>query len=371
MSGTSADGVDAVLVDFRGNLNKPRWKLLNSVSLKYSVDLQKAIIDAGQGSKLSGCDWLELSEAITEAHFSAASRCDPDGISTVVGCHGQTVCHRPPKPSFRGASWQLIQAPLLATLLGKNVIYDFRSKDLALGGQGAPLAPFLDYALIGRGKTWRGVLNLGGIANLSLIPPLKGPHRKCHLLGWDCGPANTLIDLAVQKITNGQMNFDCDGLMASKGKPDLDAIKKWLKEDFFQQPPPKSTGREYFGSLDLAKRFSEINSANVNDLVATITCFTACVVAQDLNNLFKKSWIKPAELFVAGGGSRNIFLMKEITNRSPGIRVLSTEKIGIPSQSREAMAFALLAWWNINQKPINTNVTGLKEPSVLGIAVRP
>ncbi len=371
MSGTSADGVDAALVDFNGNLNKPIWQLLNSVSLEYPGDLKKIIIEVGQGRTLSSAQWLTLSEEITEVHFSAAKNCDPNGLARVIGCHGQTVFHRPPEISSRGASMQIIQAPLLATLLGKPVVFDFRSKDLALGGHGAPLSPLLDLALIGSANGWRGVLNLGGIANLTLIPPLFGPHRHWAALGWDCGPANTLIDFAVQRVSDGENYFDRDGLLALEGAPDFKAINRWLKEDFFQIPPPKSTGREQFGLQDLDRRLLEIASQKKTDLIATMTAFSASIIGQDLKNLYQSKGIQLVDLFVAGGGSKNPALMNEIRKQCRGVRVVRTEMIGIPVQIREAMAFALLAWWFMHNK-LTTNIfTGAQRESVLGSLVRP
>ncbi len=371
MSGTSADGVDAALVELNGNVDRPKWKLINTASLKYPSCLQKEIIDVGQGQRLNSAEWLSLSESITEFHCAVAKTCDPDRLAHVVGCHGQTIFHKPPAGPNRGASVQIIQAPLLAILLDKILIYDFRSKDLALGGQGAPLTPFLDVAFIPPQKGWRGVLNLGGIANLTLIPPSTGPDKYSNVLGWDCGPANSLIDLAVQESTDGKDCFDFDGLRAAKGIPDFKAIDKWLKEDFFKLLPPKSTGRERFGIQDLHRRLSEIDSDNTNDLIATMTCFTASVIGQDIEKIFREKNIKPIELFVAGGGSQNPTLMKHIQKQCRGMRILTTDEIGIPWQSREAMAFALLAWWNTRQKPIVNTVTGSQRPSVLGTVVTP
>ncbi len=371
MSGTSADGVDAALLELKGNVDRPQWKLINTASIKYPAFLQKKIIDVGQGQALNSSEWLSLSESITEFHYSVAIKCDPDGISDLVGCHGQTVFHKPPAGSNKGGSLQIVQAPLLAILLDKTLIFDFRSKDIALGGQGAPLTPFLDVSLMPPHECWRAVLNLGGIANLTLIPPSIGPEKNSKLIGWDCGPANSLIDLAVQECSDGQFLFDCDGLIAAEGIPDLKAIDKWLNEDFFQLLPPKSTGREKFGIEDLHRRFSEIDSDDTNDLVATMTCFTASVIGQDLENIFREKNIKPIELFAAGGGSQNPTLMKQIQKKCQGIRILTTDEIGIPWQSREAMAFALLAWWNICQKPISNTVTGSKRSSVLGTVVTP
>ncbi|KGG16856.1 MULTISPECIES: anhydro-N-acetylmuramic acid kinase [unclassified Prochlorococcus] len=371
MSGTSADGVDAALVEFKGRYDKPKWKLINSTSVEYPKKLQEKVVAAGQGVQFSAAEWLELSESITEVYYSAATICDPQGIANAIGCHGQTVFHRPPNISSKGASCQILQAPLLATLLERTVIYDFRAKDLALGGQGAPLTPFLDSALLDKGNGWRGVLNLGGIANLTLIPPSVGPDRNCEVLGWDCGPANTLIDLAVQKITNGQLKYDCDGLIALEGHPDFAVIDQWLKEDFFQALPPKSTGREYFGTQDLERRLEEINSDNNNDWIATLTSFSASVISQDIQNLNHRYSIRPIELLLAGGGSKNPFLVNEIRRRCRGIRISYMDDIGVPVQIREAIAFALLAWWNICQKPCSNLITGAERPVVLGSSVSP
>ncbi|ABX08026.1 anhydro-N-acetylmuramic acid kinase [Prochlorococcus marinus] len=372
MSGTSADGVDTVLAEFTGNPDQPQWRIINSTSHEYPNNLKQAIIDFGQGCSFSSQQFIELSEAITEFYAMAAKSCDPKGIALIAGCHGQTVFHRPPSGAKRGSSLQILQAPLLAILIDKTVIYDFRSKDLALGGQGAPLVPLLDAALIGACTGWRAVLNLGGIANISLIPPRSGPDKTSPVLGWDCGPANTLIDLAVQQRTNHELYFDHDGLIALNGSPDFDAIEQWLNEPFFKKPPPKSTGREQFGLKDLERRMTQINRSSTKDLVSTLTIFSACVIAQDLHNLYKSKMIKPIELFIAGGGSENPVLFREIQLRCRGMRVRSIGEIGIPVKSREPLTFALLAWWHLLNKPgSSTAITGVSKGAVLGVQVHP
>ncbi len=372
MSGTSADGVEAVLAEFVEKPSKPKWKLLKSISFPYPSALRKRIIDTGQGLKLSSQEWLDLTESITELHSKAAKACDPQGLSELVGCHGQTVWHRPPTKDKRGASLQLLQAPLLAQLLNRPIVHDFRSADLVLGGQGAPLVPLADAAILGRLHRWRAVLNLGGIANLTLIPPSCGPERWASVLGWDCGPANTLVDLAVQKISNGVISFDRDGLIAAKGSPDERVIKRWLQEPFFQKLPPKSTGREQFGLLDLENRLRQTTPISHENFIATLTAFSAAHVAQDLDNLHKLNLVRPSELLVAGGGCRNPVMLKEIISRCRGMRVKTIDEIGIPIEAREALVFALLAWWHILQYKVNTPaVTGAKKQALLGIRVNP
>ena len=188
MSGTSADGVDAVLVRFDGPPQHPQWSLLHHHHQPYPLELQQRVVAAGQGAPMPASRWLELSEAVTEVQAKAVQACDPDSTAELIGCHGQTVWHRPPAQGARGASWQMLQAPLLAHLLQRPVIHDFRAADLALGGQGAPLVPRADAALLGSTQGWRALLNLGGIANLTLIPPCSGVDRHAAILGWDCAP---------------------------------------------------------------------------------------------------------------------------------------------------------------------------------------
>ncbi len=372
MSGTSADGVEAVLAQFFGKPSEPRWRIINCFSAPYPSALRHKVIAVGQNKKLSSQEWLDLAEAITEAHVQAAMECAPNGQFDLVGCHGQTVWHRPPTQESRGASLQLLQAPLMAQLLNRPVIHDFRSADLAVGGHGAPLAPALDAAIFGRLGGWRGVLNLGGIANISLIPPRCGFDRFSSVIGWDCGPANTLIDFAVQKISKGHLAFDQDGVIAARGSPDEGLIERWLKEPFFQRLPPKSTGREQFGLNDLENRFKQTLNSSSEDLIATLTAFSAAVVAQDINNLQSLDLVRPIELLIAGGGCRNPVLLRELMTRCRGLRVLSVEEEGVPLQAREALSLALLAWWHtIRHQGNSPAITGARKGVVLGTRVNP
>jgi len=372
MSGTSVDGIDAILVEFKGDPSKPKWKILNTGSYEYPSLTRDKIIKVGQGLRMNGKDWFELAEEITELNASAARTCDPDSTAEVVGCHGQTVFHRSVKNSNRGGSIQILLGPLLANILDKIVIYDFRSKDIASGGHGAPLVPLVDESLIGRLYGWRGILNLGGIANLTIIPPKTGINKTSKCLGWDCGPANSLIDLAVQEITNSSLKCDQNGLLASRGKPQLNIIEKWLKEPFFHQEPPKSTGREKFGFQDLQNRKKELVNESKDDLLATLTTFTASIIAQDLDNLFMSNKIRLIELLVAGGGTRNLFLMRQLQKRCRGVHVRQINEIGIPSQFREALVFATLSWWHLLGKKVNPKfITGANKSMLYGVRVDP
>ena len=372
MSGTSADGVDAVLARFSGAVQQPRWQLLSHQHTPYPKALRTELIAAGQGTPLTAADWLELSEAITEVQATAANAADPERRAVLVGCHGQTLWHRPPTPTRRGASWQELQAPLLAQLLQRPVVHDFRAADLALGGQGAPLVPRADAALLGRIDGWRGLLNLGGIANLTLIPPRCGPDRSAPVLGWDCGPANSLIDLAVDHFSEGRHSFDRDGAIAAAGSCQEHWVERWLEEPYFQELPPKSTGRECFGRDDLQRRLAQIQAPTPSDAIATLTGFSAAVIAQDLERLWAEQRIRPLELLVAGGGSRNPVLMTELQQRCKGSAIGLSDPLGIPPEAREALVFALLAWWHERRQPGNSPaITGASREAILGVRVEP
>ncbi len=395
MSGTSADGVDAVLADFQGAVGRPRWRILASAAHPYPPDLRQRLIRAGQGEPLEAAAWLELAEAVTEAQAEAARRCDPGGLAELVGCHGQTVWHRPPSPQANGASWQLLLGPLLAQRLGRPVVYDFRAADLALGGQGAPLVPATDAALLGGIGGWRALLNLGGIANLTLLPPSSGPERSAPVQGWDCGPANTLLppsagpdrlaavrgwdcgpantllDLACHRFSQGEQGFDAGGAWAATGRVAEALVERWLKEPYFQQAPPKSTGRELFGAADLERRLRDLEAAAPDhspaDALACLTALSAAAVAQDL-----RRGPLPVELLVAGGGARNATLMGELRRRCRGVRVRSLAELGIADDQREALAFALLAWWHQCRHPGSLpSVTGASRAAVLGVRADP
>jgi anhydro-N-acetylmuramic acid kinase len=376
MSGTSADGVDAVLATFRPPLARPRWRLLGSASLPYPEALRRRLVAAGQGEPFRTAELLDLAEAVTEAQARCARLCDPEGRADLVGCHGQTLWHRPPEGGRRGASWQLLQGPLLAELLGRPVVFDLRAQDLALGGHGAPLVPAADAALLPPIGGWRGVLNLGGIANLTLLPPSEGPQRQEPVRGWDCGPANSLLDLAVARFSNGRLGYDADGAWAARGKVNEAALEDWLQEPYFRREPPKSTGREDFGLDDLERRLARLErdaagrgggALDPADALATLCAFTAAVVAADLER-----GPRILELLVAGGGARNTVLMGELRRRCRGLRVRPLGELGIGDAEREALGFALLAWWHQRgHRGSLPAVTGARRAAVLGVRAEP
>ncbi len=371
MSGTSADGVDAVLVRLRGSNRRPRWQLAHTASIPYPDDLRQRIIGCGQGQPMAAAALLDMMEELTEIQAEAARACDPSGRAELVGCHGQTLWHRPPVPGRGGASWQALQGPLLAERLQRPVVFDFRAADLALGGHGAPLVPAADAALLGGIAGWRAVLNLGGIANVTLLPPRQGPDRHQPVRGWDCGPANTLIDLAVHQFSDGRLSVDAEGAWARQGCVVEEVIADWLQEPYLCQPPPKSTGREAFGAEDLRGRLEALRGRRPGltaaDALATLTAFSAAAVARDL-----RRDTPPVEVLVAGGGTRNLFLLEQLRLRCQGMVVRPLAELGIGDMEREALAFALLAWWHVRGHPGSLpSVTGARRPAVLGVRANP
>ncbi|EAQ76328.1 MULTISPECIES: anhydro-N-acetylmuramic acid kinase [unclassified Synechococcus] len=375
MSGTSADGVDAVLASFQPPLARPRWRVLHHCFYPYPSDLRAQLIAVGQGQPLAAAALLDLAEAVSEAQAECARRCDPGGRAELVGCHGQTIWHRAPQEGRRGASWQLLQGPLLAQLLKRPVVFDLRAHDLALGGHGAPLVPAADAALLEPIGGWRAVLNLGGIANLTLLPPAQGPERQQPVRGWDCGPANSLIDLAVNRFSQGSLSYDKGGAWASRGVVQEELIQSWLQEPFFQLPPPKSTGREDFGLPDLERRLHDLEQraaaagAHLEpaDALATLTAFSAAVVAADLRH-----GPRPLELVVAGGGARNAMLMDQLRRRCRGLWVRPLAELGLDEAAREALGFALFAWWHQHgHAGCLPSVTGARLAAVMGVRADP
>ena len=374
MSGTSADGVDGVLAEFSGSPSQPHWRVLESSHHPYPESLRERLVGAGQGLSLSADHWLQLRQQITEQQALCAKATDPQRRAQLVGCHGQTLWHQPPLDRKRGASWQCLDGPLLAELLQCPVVFDFRSADLARGGHGAPLVPLTDAALVPAIGGWRGLLNLGGIANLTLLPPATGPDQDQAIRGWDCGPANSLLDLAVAHFSDGQQTYDQGGAWALQGQVNEAVVQHWLQEPYFQQPAPKSTGREQFGQADLQRRLEQLQQScpagetlKAADALASLSALTAAVVAKDLAR-------GPAvlELLVAGGGCRNGAVMHQLRQRCRGLWLRPLDAIGIDPQQREALAFALLAWWR--QLGVNAGrpaVTGAQRRGCLGVLVSP
>ncbi|MGH8831429.1 MAG: anhydro-N-acetylmuramic acid kinase, partial [Polaromonas sp.] len=278
-----------------------------------------------------------------------------------IGAHGQTVRHQPQRTSGEAAgvgyTLQLNNPALLAELTGIDVVADFRSRDVAAGGQGAPLVPAFHQGVFGRPDASVAVLNLGGIANLSVLPA----NRESPVLGFDCGPGNALMDAWCRQHT-GQP-FDAGGAWAASGKLVPALLASLLDEPYFSKPLPKSTGRDLFSLAWLAEKLAPFAAERPEDIQHTLTEFTASACIADVNSYGKDS----KELIVCGGGAFNQHLMQHLQAGLPSLRVSTSDLHGLPPLQVEAAAFAWLARQAVQREPGNLpSVTGAAGPRVLG-----
>jgi anhydro-N-acetylmuramic acid kinase len=371
MSGTSVDGIDAALVDITGSVTEPKIKFIAGATYPYPLELRSRILDVCSGAAISMEGFAELDDEIAIQFALAARSIQADGQQAeLIGSHGQTVFHRPKinkdSREVMGYSLQLGRGELIAALAGITVIDNFRAADIAAFGQGAPLVPKIDAYLFSHPQKIRAVQNLGGIGNVAYLPRKQGENWENGAIGWDTGPANALLDLAVQKLTDGRQSYDRNGEWASRGRICKKLVDRWLEEDFFQQPPPKSTGRELFGAEYLEAHWQEARVEGLNDAdwLATLTELTVRSIVHSYRSFLPQM---PDEVFLCGGGSRNLYLKQRLQEHLGSIVVSTTDELGIDSDFKEAIAFALLAYWRSHSFAGNLpKVTGARRPMLLG-----
>jgi anhydro-N-acetylmuramic acid kinase len=367
MSGTSVDGIDAALVEIQGKELDLEVNLLSAQTFPYPENLRKKILSVCEAAPLSLGELAELDDAIATQFALAATNVTPKEVTVdLIGSHGQTVFHRPTTQDKLGYSLQLGRGELIAKLTNTTTISNFRGADIAAGGQGAPLVPKIDLCLFSHARYHRCLQNIGGISNVTYVPSRKHPYWQEEVRGWDTGPGNVLLDLAVQQLTEGKQTFDANGDWSRQGTPCLSLVKKWLKQDFFQQPPPKSTGRELFGSAYLQTCWQEARELNLReaDWLATLTELTVASIVNSYRQFLPEM---PDEVLLCGGGSRNSYLTERLENHLQSIRVLTTDEVGVSSEFKEAIAFAILAYWRFTSYPGNLpQVTGASKPVLLG-----
>lgn len=350
MSGTSLDGVDAALVDFSSS----RPRTLSFATVPFGDDLRRTLFalssPGDDGQDVAGVASAELAQlyarAVVEA-ITAAGKAPAD--VTAVGCHGQTVRHRPE----RGFTIQLNDPARVAELTGIDVAADFRRRDIAAGGQGAPLAPAFHEAVFRAAGRSRAVINIGGISNITWLPA-AGP-----TLGFDCGPGNVLLDEWIRQHQG--VAYDRDGRWAASGSCNAALLERLLRDPFFDRQPPKSTGRELFDMQWLQAKLG--GSLPAADVQATLAEFTARAIVSALGRFCPGT----EELFLAGGGARNAFLLARIRAQAYPRRVALTDELGVPTGHVEAVAFAWLAMKCVRREPVDLSaVTGARGPRVLG-----
>ncbi|MBM3756240.1 MAG: anhydro-N-acetylmuramic acid kinase [Acidobacteria bacterium] len=343
MSGTSLDGITIAAVELTGS----NWKLLEYSTRAYSKSFRERLIRVSNCEAHTG-EVARLNFELAEHYAKAAGQLKTK--VELIGCHGQTIFHSP------SCTLQLGEAQVLAERTGIPVVNNFRPRDMAAGGQGAPLVPFVDYMLFRHAKKNRVLLNLGGIGNITLIPANANPEQ---VVAFDTGPANMVIDQLTWIATKGKQSFDRGGKLAAKGKPDAKLLKILLSDKYYRRKPPKSCGREQYGREFIQQLLA--TQIDLHDLIATATVFTPLTVVEGIG-------IFPVdELIAAGGGTQNPQIMNHLRGLLPNTLVTTTDDYGLPAEAKEAVAFAIMARETWHKRPGNIpSATGARRAVILG-----
>jgi anhydro-N-acetylmuramic acid kinase len=374
MSGTSADGIDVALVKISGAPPSLKIKLIGHVKQSFPAPVRKEILRVAEQDPLRPGEFSQLHARLGKLYADAAiAACKRLKISPrrvdLIGNHGQTIFHQGERVDFLGAktasTLQIGDPSIVSALTGITTVGDFRPADIALGGQGAPLVPYVDYLLWRDTKLGRVALNIGGIANLTVLPANAKPSD---VFAFDTGPGNMLIDALVALFTRNRWRFDRDARLALRGKFIPQLLGTLMRDSYFQRKPPKSTGREYFGAAYVEKLVSlgRRYHTKPNDLVRTATVFTALSVVDALQR-FVLPKVKINQLIVSGGGANNPLLIGQISALLPDVSVMPSTSLGVPVDAKEALAFALFAYETFHQRPSNLpSATGARGPAILG-----
>jgi anhydro-N-acetylmuramic acid kinase len=371
MSGTSADGVDAAIVDIRGR----EVRVLAFDTYPYRAALQREILRLcrPESAKLDEiCHYnFVLGEVFAEAVIKL---CKKSGIPLesvdLIGSHGQTIFHNPQGKRYARrvvqSTLQIGEPSVIAQRTGITTVADFRPSDMAAGGEGAPLVPYADYILFSDRRLCRAVQNIGGIANVTFLPAMGDGVSRDEVLAFDTGPGNMVIDGVMRLITKGKRGYDRAGVVAAKGTVDEPLLAQMLRHPFLRRRPPKSTGREQFGQQYCEWLYETGRRAGLmpEDTVATATAFTAASIASAYRKFLPRM---PDEMILCGGGAHNATLVRMLQQRLAGVRIRSTDEFGINVHAKEAVSFAILAYATIQGVPNNVpRATGASEPVVLG-----
>lgn len=368
MSGTSADAVDVAVCEIEGAPPALKVRLLASAGYPYG-DFQAEVLAASQREGSNVEQLCLLNVAVAERFADgvlktiASIGLEPDDID-LIGSHGQTVWHAVGEDGSVRATLQIGEAAVITRRTGITTIHNFRPADVAAGGQGAPLTAYADWLLLRHPTIWRAVQNIGGIGNVTLLPPLNDTVSQP--LAFDTGPGNALIDSVVTRISGGEQTYDRDGLIAASGQVDGGWLENLMGHAYFERQPPKTTGRELFSRGMAADLLAEGQARGLRpeDVVATLTMLTAVSIA-DAYQRFAP--VKPAEVILGGGGRHHPVLVGHLKNLLAPAQVLTHEDVGLDSDSKEALVFALLAYetWH-NRAGTLPAFTGASEAAVLG-----
>ena len=383
MSGTSADGIDAAVVRLEGTAPSLAWEVLGHSHRSYPPELRAEIFacfhpESGSVDRLCRLNFA-LGRAFGAAALEAASEVSlPIDRIDLIGSHGQTLWHEPPTDG-PGSTLQLAEPAVIVEMTGVPVVSNFRTRDMAVGGQGAPLVPLADWLLLSHPTRTRAAQNIGGIANVTYLPT-PGEHKlrreedvigdlsqsKNDVMAFDTGPGNMLIDEGARLATEGEWNYDHDGELASKGQVNESLLEEWLAEPYFQQKPPRTTGRERFGTQLAAEYWNQAlrRGLSPTDIVATLTALTARSI-EHAYRTFLPTY--PDEVIISGGGARNRTLMAMLSDHLRPARVSTSDEYGLAIEAKEAIAFAVLAYETWHKRPGNIPAaTGASRAVVLG-----
>lgn len=368
MSGTSADGIDAAAVD----IDPHGVHVLALATFPYSHPLRNTVFRLFDPQTSRVDDICHLNFALGELFADAAVKlCAKSGIPLksvdLIGSHGQTIWHDPNgrrsgRKTVR-STLQIAEPSIIAERTGITTVADFRPRDMAAGGQGAPLVPYADYILFAHPRKCRAVQNIGGIANVTFLPPKCKP---TDIIAFDTGPGNMIIDRMAELITAGRMKYDRDGRTAAQGKIDAVLLRDLLSHPFYRRRPPKTTGREVFGTTfsDVIHRKAQAAGLSDHDILATVTALTARTIADAYRRFLPAM---PDEIILCGGGANNRTLVNMLHDELPAAKILRTDDFGISVDAKEAVSFAILAYATMKGIPNNVpGATGADHPVILG-----
>jgi anhydro-N-acetylmuramic acid kinase len=381
MSGTSADGIDVALVEISERplaraSSAHSIRLLGHGAFPYPSQVRRAILSAMNAKSAAVSDLARLNSLLGELYAEAllATQKQFRVHAGLVGCHGQTLYHQGAAQPFLGrkvtTTWQTGEAAIIAARVGVSVVSDFRPADMAAGGKGAPLVPYLDYLWFHDAKIGRIVQNIGGIANLTAIPPKARP---AEVLAFDTGPGNMVIDAVTQELFGRP--FDRDGKIAASGQVIERVLARIMRQSFFRAKPPKTAGREEFGREFVDQFLRSCKGADKRNIIATATALTARSIGDAIRRFVTVKVARnrrPSsfrEIILSGGGARNATLVAMLAEElAPlGIIIRFSDEFGLPSEAKEAVAFAILAHQTWNHCPSNVpSATGAHRPAILG-----
>jgi len=346
MSGTSLDGIDVAIVEIRGR----RIRTLGFTSTPYQPATRLALLGELRAAQISRLNFL-LGQLYARAVLHAVARFGPVQL---IGCHGQTIFHEGGSNSL-----QIGEPAVIAEQTGVPVVSNFRARDIAAGGEGAPLVPFVDFLLFRHPARARVALNIGGIANVTIIPPSAEPED---VSAFDTGPGNMVIDALASEFTRGRARFDRDGRIAASGRINRKLLSQLLRDSYYRRLGPKSAGREQYGAAFVARM--KKSEPSLENLIATATALTAATIARALGGI-------EGDLIVSGGGVHNRQLMAQIAAFLPQMHIATSAEYGIDPDAKEAIAFAVLAHETWRGRPSNLpSATGARCNVVLGSITR-